>query len=238
MLLSSLLFATLFSFNLFSVEAKSLVSDFESMSKENKTTYPAPVISDDGRGPFISSNAGVGFLIDRSSSNLKSAVFEAIFGYNLNNIVKLGASYQYQVPIHVRSHYHQFDYNLGISQLRELKYNVQLQSLALKAYLSPEFPVNLKSLTLSPFLSFGLGIGYLEMGGDNAEDATKVKDQFALKTVWSVNPLFIAEGGLTFGTKLISATTGCRLGRYQTPLSGFRGGFFSVTPYAGLQLNF
>lgn len=234
-LLSSFLFALLFSFQLFSVEAKtSRLSELDLVGKENKTTYPAPVLSDDSRGPFISSNAGVGFLFDRANSNLKSAVFEAVVGYNLNSIMKLGAAYQYQTPIHVQSTVHEYDYNLGISQARELKYNIQLQSLALKMYFSPEFPLTFNSLMLSPYLSLGVGMSYLELS--NANETNQVTRPYRVKKAWTAQALMQGEGGVTFGTKQVSVTTGCRLARYQS--FEVRNGFFSVAPYAGLQFNF
>lgn len=197
---------------------KNQFSELDFVPSEEEHTYPKPFIPKEKSGPFISSNTGIGFLFNQSSFMLSSPVYEAILGYHLGNSFKIATAYQYQrAPMDVRFQGHAFIAGKKHAYNYAVKSGVNLQSLALKLFVSPAHPYRWKILTLSPYFSIGTGLGFAD-----------VKGMFKTRTT-----LFMADCGLSFGTSFISTTAGCRYNSWS-----WDNGIFSIAPYAGLQISF
>lgn len=227
---------------LFSIEENinNRISEKDFKPQKEKEIYPVPTLPDEDKGLFVSSNAGVSFDMYGAKAVYRSAVYEAILGYHLSSRFKLGASYQYYAPLHIRGSFLIRDYYTGQSEVKHFKYDVYLQSVALKVYFSPEHPIRWNEFILSPYFSFGTGLGYLEFSQKSPFSYVNSRNflvkSIRIKRMYLFYPLVMSEGGLTFGTDFFSLTTGIRIGRYQSVV--FNTGFFSLVPYLGLQLTF
>ncbi|MCH9632275.1 MAG: hypothetical protein S4CHLAM6_06060 [Chlamydiae bacterium] len=169
-------------------------------------------------GTLISTNTGIGFLFEGTKNRVSLPTYEAMLGYHLGNFFKVAAAYQYQRA--------EFDMNLkGEAYIAggplkydyKVKTNVNIQLLAVKFISAPKHPLRWTIFTLYPYLAVGAGQGWVD-----------VKNVVNLKRV-----VYLADIGIALGTRLISATAGCRCNSWS-----WENKFYSVIPYIGLQLSF
>lgn len=181
-----------------------------------KDYNPSKKVESTSRGPFVSSNTGLGFVFFGSSFVEKAPAYEALLGYQIANSLKVALSYQYQnVPL--ETSYRQDASILQDYINRIFQSGIRLQTGAIKVTSSLPSPFLLGLLRVTPYLSCGTGFGYAEL-----------VDVFG-----SVESVFIVDMGLALKVKSLSAQVGCKYNNWS-----WRGRFFSVIPYVGLQVNF
>ena len=169
-------------------------------------------------GTLFSTNTGVGFLFEGAKKHISLPTYEAMLGYHLGNSFKIAAAYQYQSA--------EFDMNLkgnayiAGSPLKydyKVKSSVNIQLLAVKFTSAPIYPLRWAIFTLYPYLSVGVGQGWVD-----------VRNVVNLKRT-----VYLADVGIALGTRLISATAGCKYNNWS-----WENKFYSVIPYIGLPLSF
>ncbi|MCH9634138.1 MAG: hypothetical protein S4CHLAM7_08810 [Chlamydiae bacterium] len=195
----------------------------------------------------------------------RTAIYEYLLGYQLNNCFKVALSYQYQGGVNVFTPTLSAYQRAAVSQtnVAQLQATLALNGLMAKIYCELPFGMSIGSLTFSPYMGAGVGPGwqswtdievnYMFRNNRYLSDVLYLRQKYQANLVWMIDMGFRAQN--TSPNTPISMFMGCKYNQWGqvqgigkiTQQDGFKLGLFQpfsvnmiyqFAPYLGVQWNF